>query len=162
MKSSFLITNLANQFNSSWNLIHQAVERCTDENWSQVLESWSFSWTLYHVVETLDFYLRETPKGMQWGKRAGISWDTQSKDEIKSQKSQISKDFMKQYISDIETKANQLVHSMDEKEILIQDEFDWFETRLEKYIYALRHTMFHIGECNKTLRDKKAKRIKWQ
>ncbi|MFW9777802.1 MAG: hypothetical protein ACFFE8_03030 [Candidatus Heimdallarchaeota archaeon] len=153
---------LLGQIRSSLNLITQVIEKCPQRYWFHSRNEWSLSWALYHVIETLDFYLREDPRGMEWGDRIGIKWDSQTQDEIQNGKSQITKDFLADFLLEIEEKASQTLKSVTDIELLSQDGFKWFETRLEKYIYAIRHTVFHIGECNKALRDKNSPRIEWQ
>ncbi|MFW9855177.1 MAG: hypothetical protein ACFFFG_08945 [Candidatus Thorarchaeota archaeon] len=153
---------LLQQIRSSLNLATQVIEKCPKQHWFQSMNEWSVSWVLYHVIETLAFYLRDDPRGMKWGHKIGIVWDTQSQDEIQGLKLQITKDFLQEFLVEIENKASLTLASLSDIEMFSQDGFDWFETRFEKYLYVLRHTAFHIGECNKALRDNDSPRIEWQ
>ena len=46
--------------------------------------------------------------------------------------------------------------------LLEPDEFQMFPTRLDKYLYLLRHNLMHMGELNKALRDHNCPRLKWE
>ena len=65
-------------------------------------------------------------------------------------------------MKEIEKRITEIFDSEDDLELLNKDNFHWFQSIYEKYLYLLRHDMHHIGELNKALRDWKCTRISWQ
>ncbi|MFQ6126147.1 MAG: DinB family protein [Candidatus Heimdallarchaeota archaeon] len=154
---------LLNQFNSSWKMLRQAIEIIGDENWSKTANNWSFVWTVYHIIETADYYRRNTPKGMEWGKRAGINWETDSEEIIEQKKIAITKAQVLAYLEDVKTQIIHFLENATDPDLLTTNDFDEGKLLiLEKMLYLLRHNMHHIGELNKALRDWKSQRIQWR
>ncbi|MHA1332042.1 MAG: hypothetical protein ACTSR2_13310 [Candidatus Hodarchaeales archaeon] len=121
---------------------------------------WVFNLTMYHVIETTDYYIRNNPKGMPWGERGQIDWKSTDPLELKIAK--LTKTLIKTYHEEVKNKTTKKLEGMSDFEFYLSDEFSWFSTILEKYLYLLRHNMMHIGELNKSLRDWQLKRIEWQ
>jgi hypothetical protein len=151
---------LVKQFNSNWNMLRQAIDKAPIELWSETGE-WSYSWNVYHIIETAAFYNRDTPEGMEWGKKAGISWENDSESTIIEKKSEITKEGLIIYLEETKNRISSKLKSLKDPEWLKKDDFAWFDSIMEKYLYSLRHDMHHIGELNKTLRDRECERIKW-
>ena len=156
---------LLSQFNSSWKMLHQAIEKVPEDLWSKPGNNWTYSMNTYHIIETADFYSRPweglTAEGMEWGKRAGINWESESKTTIDERVSRITKEDLLVYLEEIIYRISELLESLAENELLERDSFHHHITVLEKLLYLLRHNMHHIGELNKTLRDSESERIKW-
>jgi len=142
-------------------MLNQAIEKSTDSLWSAGGE-WMYSMNVYHIIETVEFYGKNSPKDMEWGKRAGINWKEDSQQEIAKKKSMITKEQMKDYLDDIKLWFSGILAGSSGAVLFEKDDFSWFNSKLEKYIYSLRHSMHHIGELNKTLRDNDLERIEWQ
>ena len=71
-KKGIWVTNgLLSQFSSSWAMLKLAIENCPDEYWYGTDKDWNFSRTVYHIIETQEFYMRNSPEGMVWGKLLG-------------------------------------------------------------------------------------------
>lgn len=144
---------LSRQFSSSWKMLHQAIENAPDIYWLKWDNDWSFSWNIYHIIETADYYKRSTPKGMEWGKKAGG----------KTKKTKITKEQLLVYLEEVEYQISDLLEKSSDEDLLGTDEFDdGHLVILEKLLYLLRHNMHHIGELNKALRDWECERIKWK
>jgi uncharacterized damage-inducible protein DinB len=155
-----VIDGLQRQFISSCKMLRNAVANVPDEKWHHGAEGWFFSLTAYHIVETLDFYLRKSPDGMRWGAQAGFDWD-ESKDTERDILPKITKGIVEAYLDEVEGKLTELLSSLGIKDLSNKDDFPWFTSIFEKLIYVLRHTTHHAGELSKTLRDWQCKRVEW-
>lgn len=93
---------LQDQFNRSWDMLQQAIAGASDTLWSTV-GVWMFSMNVYHVIETVEFYGKKDPEDMEWGKRVGIDWKKDSKQELTLKKSRITKVQMNDYLDEIKT-----------------------------------------------------------
>ena len=160
-----LITVLSRHFNNSWALLLQTIDNISDDGWGHVLSQdkenyWVFSLTVYHILETTDFYIRVSPDGMVWGQKGRIDWksDVILEDKI----AHLTKIFLKQYLAEIRSKLNDIFRLTSVDLLYKADGFPWFPCVLDKYLYLLRHNMMHIGELNKSLRDWKYPRINWE
>ncbi|MHA2252071.1 MAG: DinB family protein [Candidatus Kariarchaeaceae archaeon] len=154
---------LLNQNDRGWKTLDQAIEVVPDDIFSTVINDWSFSFTVFHTIETAEFYARESPEGMKFGKRIGINWEQDSKEEIIEKKAKITKEDLTTYLGEIRKIVAEKINSLTDKEIFMQDGFrERFTSIYEKYVYLLRHTMYHIGELARSLRDNEEVKIEWQ
>ena len=127
------------------------------------MKDWSFSQTVYHIVETADFYIGDTPEGMEWGKRAGFSWEDDDEKTILKRISSLTKEYLLEYLDEIEIEVSQFLEESSEQDLFGTDEFDHGNLLiLKKMLYLLRHNLHHIGELNKVLRDTDSTRIMWE
>lgn len=159
MEKNF-IDELHHQFESSCKMVRDAINNVPDDRWHDGTEGWFYSNTAYHIVETMDFYSRESPNGMKWGGRAGYVW-RESIDIESEILPKITKEIVSNYLLEMEDNLKSLFASIDIKDLSEKDGFDWFESKFEKLVYLLRHNMHHIGELCKTLREWDCKRVKW-
>jgi uncharacterized damage-inducible protein DinB len=155
-----IVEGLHRQFMSSCNMLRKAIENVPDEKWHHGGEGWFFSLTAYHIVETLDFYLRKSPDGMKWGGRAGYDWE-KSKDIESDVLPKITKKIVASYLDEVEGRLTEVFSSLDANDLSSKDDFPWFSSMFEKLIYVLRHNMHHVGELSKTLRDWQCTRVEW-
>jgi hypothetical protein len=154
-------------------MLRLAIENVPDEKWIDCIETidkpwsetkgmnvWYFSNVVYHTIQTVDFYTRDDPDDFKWGGRiGGIDWKTESPDITASR---ITKDDMLKYLDETRTNLSDKLRSFSEDELFERDGFkEWQESRLAKFIYTLRHSMWHIGELGRTLRNYECDRISW-
>jgi uncharacterized damage-inducible protein DinB len=158
--TSKIIKGLRRQFTSSCVMIREAIENVPEDKWHSGAEGWFFSLTAYHAIETMEFYLRDSPTGMKWGERAGYDWD-KSKDTKTDILPKITKEIARTYLNELENILNDKFKSLNVERLNAKDEFKWFTSVFEKLTYLLRHNMHHIGELSKTLRDWGCERVKW-
>ncbi|MFX1606390.1 MAG: hypothetical protein ACFFDD_10825 [Promethearchaeota archaeon] len=166
--------HLVNQFDRSWAMLVQAIEKVPNEKWPECIESidipwsetegmnvWYFSNTVFHTIETVDFYTRDTPNDFKWGyKIEGIDWKSESPSLTTSR---ITKKDMLEYLTETKDNLNKKLSSFSEDEFFEQDGFrKWQASRLAKFIYTLRHSMWHIGELGRAIRDWDCERISWR
>ena len=155
-----VVESIVNQFFKGLEMTKEAIENVPDSKWNDGTEKWFFSLTAYHIVETLDFYMRSDHEGMVWGARADYSWENMSSIE-KDILPKLSKELVLEYISEIENNLSSVLKTTSDKDLLGKDGFHWFSSILEKLQYALRHTAYHCGELAIALRTWDAPHIKW-
>lgn len=157
--------SLACQFQSMWKMLRQGIEKVPEEQWTQGLsgdDQWFYSLRVYHIIETSEFYLRDSPEGMKWGQRLGKVnwWKTISHQEV-AQK--ITKKDTLAYLEEIEERIVDFLKGINDQALMDQDGFrTHIPTILEKYIYLLRHNNYHIGELTLRLRQIGCERIEWR
>ncbi|MHA1907688.1 MAG: hypothetical protein ACW98Y_10375 [Candidatus Thorarchaeota archaeon] len=151
---------LLSQYESTWKMTRAAIGNIPDEIFTLFEKDWSYAITVYHIIETMDFYSRDDPDTMEWGKKAGYSWDNVNdiKEDILPL---ISRELLLNYLVEMEQKITKFLTSVLEGDFFERDGFHMFESVYQKYLYLLRHNQHHLGELGVTLRRLKAERIKW-
>jgi uncharacterized damage-inducible protein DinB len=162
-KSPFAF-GLARQFQAMWTMTRQAIEVIPDADWTQGIETdpeWFYSLRVYHIIETAEFYARDTHEGFQWGARLGEPnwWD---KISHKTAAEKVVKGDMLVYLDDIEHYIESYLKGVSDEALLKTDGFHWFSSILEKLQYLLRHNTYHLGELTMQLRALGNERIKWE
>lgn len=173
-KENRMIEHLVKQFESSWNILRQSITNVPDEKWATGIEKidkpwnqtkgenvWHFSERVYHIIETVEFYMADSPESMKWGGRiGGIDWKTESPEVTASR---IKKDDMVEYLEEIKEKLEMKLRSFSENDLFETDGFsEWQPSRLAKFLYTMRHSMWHLGELTHALRYYDSKRTSWQ
>ncbi|MBK5115044.1 MAG: hypothetical protein JJE41_15570, partial [Candidatus Heimdallarchaeota archaeon] len=51
-KIIWITSGILSQFSSTWKMLRSAIEIAPDEYWYGKTHDWSFSLTLYHIIET--------------------------------------------------------------------------------------------------------------
>ena len=147
------------QFSEGWIMLKQAIENAPDELMYGNQSNWIYVKVIYHVIETAEFYIRDTPQGMEWGKQFPINWEGDSLEIIKGK---INKSTLIEYLDEVANKLVIKVQKFNRETWFRKDEFgDWFASIFSKFLYLLRHTMLHIGELAKALREVEGKKIVW-
>ncbi|NHJ84126.1 MAG: DinB family protein [Asgard group archaeon] len=154
----WLTSGLLTQFTSTWKMLMEAIDNCPDECWYGTDKDWNFSRTVYHIIETQEFYIRNTPEGMVWGK---LLVDKENKDtppeEIYPEKA-----VLLEYLNDIGNQIKDYLKIITKEELLEKDGFKWFSSIFEKLLYLLRHNAHHLGELGRMLREWNCERMHWQ
>jgi hypothetical protein len=152
---------LINQFEGKWKMLVEAIVKCPNEKFHDGIGEWSYSFSIYHIIETANFYIGDKPEEMKWGLKAGFDWNTDSKEKISKKKREITKEMLLDYCEEIEKKIHNFLENNNDEDLIKKDGFHWFSSIYEKLVYLLRHNSFHIGELAKTLREWETDRIKW-
>ena len=151
---------LVSQYKSVWKMLQNAITNVSDEAWHDGVGKWYFSQTAYHIIETAEFYLSSDPDVMQWGARAGVVWDD-VEDIQKELLPKLTKELVNSYLQEIEQKWADTLKSASDSKLLETDGFHWFSSILDKLIYLLRHTNYHVGELNRALREWGLEPARW-
>ena len=169
-----IVNNLIRQFESSWLMLRQSIENVPDEKWAVGIKSidkpwsetkgvniWYYSDRVYHIIQTVEYYTNDDPKIMKWGGRiGGIEWRKESPEVTASR---IKKDDMLEYVEETEKKLREKLLSFSDSDLFETDGFsDYLDSRFTKFLYTMRHSMWHIGELSRALRDYDCKRTSWQ
>jgi uncharacterized damage-inducible protein DinB len=151
---------LVNQFTSVWKMLQAAVKKVPDERWHDGVGQWYYSQTTFHIIETAQFYLGSDPDEMKWGARAGINWDDVT-DIEKEVLPKLTKELVNSYLGEVGQEAADAMRSVPDDEFFKTDGFHWFNSILDKLMYLLRHTNYHVGELNRSLREWGLKPVRW-
>ncbi len=149
--------NLLSQFESTWKMLRKAIERCPEEKWELTENSWTFSTIVYHIIETQEFYLRSSPKGMEWNKLLKLMRIKTKNDELLF----LSKSTLFENLRTIEEQMTNYFGNITLDELLKKDDFEWFDSLFHKFLYLLRHNAHHLGELGRMLREWNAPRMEW-
>lgn len=151
---------LKRQFDSSLKMIRLAIDSIPEDYWHHHIKGWYYSLTLYHLLETTEFYLASNPADMKWGERAGYDPDG-AEDVHKRVLPLITKELVLQYLIDIQHSLDALYETMTDDRLAAIDGFEWFKNVFEKHLYLLRHNQHHLGELALVARQLGSSRIKW-
>ncbi|NHI90026.1 MAG: DinB family protein [Candidatus Thorarchaeota archaeon] len=169
-----IANHLVDQFESVWNMLKASIENVPDEKWSVGLDAitkpwnqtkgenvWYFSERVFHIIETVEFYGNDDPKVMKWGARiGGIKWKEESPEETAAR---ITKKEMLTYLEETKQQLKEKLHSLSYGDMVKTDGFsEWQPSRLAKILYTMRHSMWHIGELSRAIREYDCERIHWQ
>ena len=90
---------------------------------------------------------------MIWGGRAGFSWDSVKKIEL-DVLPKITRELVTSYLKDVRFNLEKKLLSLTDEMYHTGDGFEkHIKTRLEKFIYLIRHCGHHVGELNRALRE---------
>ena len=149
---------LADQFERMWMMLREAIGNCADEEWKRDAGNWFLipSRLAYHIIETVDFYSRESPEDMPWAERFGVDWETREVEKLPDREPMLD------YLEEIRGSLRGKLRSMSDEAILSGHPFPWTGTTLlERMIYTLRHSMFHLGQIQAELRRRGLKGAEW-
>jgi hypothetical protein len=140
---------LIRQFDRMWDMLRQAIDNIPDDHWNDENQEWLYSKVAYNIIVTADFYSRDTHEGFDWEKQRIKFKDYSAKEQ------QLS------FLEAIKLKVANRLEKFTVQELMAKDGFHWFYSRLEKFLYLLRHNAHHIGELAHMLRIWRAERVKW-
>ena len=136
-----IVNALKKSYRNTMGLVRDTIQNADDEKWRRGEHFIQVPAKLaYHNIECLDFYFR--PDGMkqfEWGKRFGRSYWQLSSEDQPTQEELIT------YLDEITERIFTHFDALDD-EMLVEpfpNNPEW--TRIEQYLYALRHTDHHQG-----------------
>jgi uncharacterized damage-inducible protein DinB len=149
---------LADQFERMWMMLREAINNCADEEWKSDAGHWFLipSRLAYHIIETVEFYSRESPEGMDFAGRFGVDWETREAEKLPDREAMLD------YLEEIRGSLRGKLRSMSDEALLAEHPFPWTgATVLERMVYTLRHSMFHLGQIQAELRRRGLKGAEW-
>jgi len=150
---------LADQFERMWVMLREAIENYPDEEWKRDASHWFLipSRLAYHTIETVDYYSRESPEEMRWAERfGGVDWQTKEAEKLPGREAMLD------YLEEIRGSLRGKLCSMSDEAFLADHAFPWTgATVLERMIYTLRHSMFHLGQIQAELRRRGLRGAEW-
>ena len=156
--SRVLCDSLLSQFRSTWKMMDQAMEEIDDERWLWNAQGWTYADTIYHLIITQEFYIRDKPEGMRWGSLYG------DKELMEKSPTEYypTREVLIDYKGSIERKVEDYLSSKNDSDLLSTDGFSgYLSTIHEKLLYLLRHNAHHIGELTLMHRELNFGRISW-
>ena len=151
---------LDDQFNRMWNLLREVILNTPDEPWREGPRiSSGLARLAYHTIETVDFYIGETEKSFKWGLRLGINiWEAATPSELPS-KEQVSN-----YVDEIRIKTDKIFNEWNDMNFMAnQTVFHWTgKTVLDRFLYILKHSYYHLGQINAVLSVSGNESINWR
>ncbi len=155
-----IVQGLSKQFDNMWEMVAQAIDLVSDDGWTHNVGKWFYSLTVYHVIEAAEFYFRDTPEGMEWGKSLGQVnwWDHMSREDAAKQFPKVK---ARKYLTTMIARGRKIFNKLSTGDLKKQDGFKWFDSVAEKFTYLLRHNAHHIGELALNLRLSEENHLKW-
>ena len=141
-------------------MLLDAVSRVEGDFWVIKEKNWMYGYVLFHIIEAIEYYMSDSSE--DWTPLSEVSAKSEEK-ETETLKTK-NKEFFENYLKEVEVKTFGVLESYKDKDLLEKDGFSirGFTSRLHKFSYVIRHSMVHLGELSKTLRDQDMKGIKWE
>jgi hypothetical protein len=123
-------------------MLENSIREFTSEQWSKGVSGFETpAKVTYHNTDVLDYFFRKDREAEYiWGQRFGKSWWELLDEEQPSPESQLA------YLADLKERAKEHFANLQDSQLF--EPFEDRPTRLEYYLYALRHTMHHQGALN--------------
>ena len=139
-----LINDLLEQYKHTFRIICEEIERFNDQEW---VDGFSFFQVpvkqSMHLLDCLDFYFRrDEVDNYKWGYRFGGGWWELGEDQLPGKAKVLA------YGRELETFILGKLGSFDDVALSEPSpiQFEWAQTRLGLYVYALKHTLHHHGQ----------------
>lgn len=155
---SGIVRMLENQFSRMWKLLSEVITKIPEDLWREDFRSLHAPSRLaYHTIETVHFYIGETEENFSWGTKFGIPWWKATESELPTN-TQIN-EYAKEMKKNVEAIFAQ---RSDEKFLEPQEIFCWTgDTLLDRFIYILKHSYYHLGQINQTIKASKNEPTDW-
>ena len=139
--SKVIVNALKKSFRNTMGLIRDTIQNADDAKWRQGEHFIQVPAKLaYHNIECLDFYFRpDDMKKFVWGKRFGKSYWQLSNEDQPTQKELLI------YLDEITERIFAHFDALDDAMLVEPFPNNPERTRIEQYLYALRHTDHHQG-----------------
>jgi uncharacterized damage-inducible protein DinB len=137
-----LCESLWSQWEHALNMLETSIREFTPEQWSRGISGFETpAKVAYHNTDVIDFFFRENREvEFKWGHRFGKPWWELYDDEQPTPEEQLA------YMADLKKRVKAHFAALEDNQLY--EPFEKRPTRLEYYLYALRHTMHHQGALN--------------
>ncbi len=92
---------LIQEFNVSFDMVKLGTENMDETKWFERHNNWSYNHTLYHIIESIEFYSYDGPQSMETIETMGISSKNLSKEELEKLINGRPKDFFIGYLENV-------------------------------------------------------------
>ena len=153
---------LEHQFEMVFKLVEQAIDHGDAALWGSIDDGWSYAYRLFHLLESIDFYLHDQPQGFVFGGRLGVNSREMPREEYLKLIGSQNKNLFAKYLDEIRT-ATKLMLKLEPQILQSQDKFsEWgFKSRQHKFNYVLMHSTYHLGELSYHLKLHDMEHMKW-
>ena len=156
--SRILCDSILSQFESTWRMLDQALQGVDDGSWLKAVNGWTYGDVVYHILITQEFYIRDSPKGMEWG---GLYGDPELKD-TSPEEYYPDRETLIGYRDRVKQSVEAYLRSLSDEDLYESDGFeDHLSNVHKKLIYLLRHNAHHLGELTLMHRTIDLDRVKW-
>ena len=140
--SQKLCESLWAQWEHALNMLENSIREFSSDQWSIGISGFETpAKVTYHNTDVIDFFFREDREAeFVWGHRFGKPWWELRDEEQPSPEEQLA------YIADLRRRVKAHFSALIDHQLI--EPFENRQTRLEYYLYALRHTMHHQGALN--------------
>ena len=141
-------------------MLKDAVSRIEGDYWKEKKNKWMYGYTLFHTIEAIEFYMSNSAD--EWVPISDVSANSE---EIETNTIRTKdKAFFENYLMEVESLTFDALAKLNDEDFLEVDGFSerGSISRLHKFSYVIRHTMVHVGELSKTVRDNEMKGIRWE
>ncbi len=137
-----LCESLWSQWERTLNMMDNSIREFTPEQWFKGVSSFETpAKVTYHNTDVIDFFFREAREAeYTWGHRFGKPWWELGDEEQPSTEEQLA------YMAELRQRVQAHFAKLEDSQL--NEPFEERPTRLEYYLYALRHTMHHQGAIN--------------
>lgn len=153
-----LVNALAAQYERQWTMFRMTVGRITDEQWHVGdVRGKVPAWIAFHAVLWADYYTQDDPASFDPAARFGVS----DKDDPARMPDRAA---LRGYLDEVAARTDAFLRSLDDEVLLAEEtRFPWTGTNtLERVLYTLRHTTYHLGELSFVLRTHGAEATEWR
>ncbi len=153
-----LIDVLDRQFSAAWQMLSDGAMKCPEDEWKQPSSDPFFTPArlVFHVIQTVDFYTADDRDGFDWN-AFGFSWEDAKPEELPDRPA------VREYCHCIREQMEEWLGAHGSEGLLEPDTefFPQFKTRLDRAIYALRHTQHHAGQLSRELQSRGCEEMSW-
>ena len=143
----------------TWEMYSEAINGIPNEHWKAgEIDYLIPSRLMLHAIETMDFYMSNSPNDFRHGYRFKIDRKTASPHQLPDTSQLLT------YLYEVKEKTESWLNSQEDEYFLSpESEFPWTgSTVLGRVLYLLEHSRQHFGELNAELRRRGLPRIKWR
>ena len=154
-----LCDSFLSQFQSTWDMLDEALEGINKEKWITEIDGWTYADVIYHIIITQEFYIRDTPKGMKWGELYGSP-------DLKTSRPRDyypKKETLLIYLEEVKNSVENYLLSIKDEDLCKSDGFkEHLSSIHKKLLYLLRHNAHHLGELALMHRIHKLEKVEWR
>ncbi len=158
MKDSLFLDICKNDYRAVFQMVHEAIDLCSDELWDKSSDEPAFWQQAYHTIMFIDFYLADSPKSFQ--KPTFVedkAYDLKHKPSVSPSKQQ-----MLAYLEQVMNRCDEILSSLTAEQLEGENPFHWTgPTSAHRLIYNIRHAQHHVGWLNSMLSRKTGKAAEW-
>jgi uncharacterized damage-inducible protein DinB len=140
-------------------MLDDALKGITEEKWLTEIDGWTYADVIYHILNTQEFYIRDTPKGMKWGELYGSP-------ELKNSKPMDyypKKETLLKYLEEVKNSLRNYLLSIKDEDLYNSDGFkEHLSSIHKKLLYLLRHNAHHLGELALMHRINNLEKVEWE
>lgn len=165
MSSTFTSDALLREFDKTFQMLRHAIYLAPDNKWDVEFGEQTMVGVVYHIIETINYYNQRHHDDWVFGTHLGITKDMEeTKRELiwSTKVNKLTKKILNTYLEETKNNLALTLATLDNEQLSEADAFEWFPSRLDKYLYTLRHTMHHLGWVATHINSMNVTKLRWQ